>query len=81
MREPPVIDVNEFGRDEQGNEFGWAATPAAVADGLMVNRPVTLRFPDGVLIRTTQALITKKGMERLQREFPVAEREAQGGVQ
>ena len=75
-----VIDVDDSGRDAEGQDYGWAATPEVVAEGLMVNKPVTLRFPGGMLIESVQALVTPKGLERLRREFPVGMRDPSGSA-
>ncbi|WP_332116084.1 hypothetical protein [Azorhizobium caulinodans] len=73
-----IIDVDQFGRDAEGNAFDIVAEPEIVAAGLMVNRPVTLRFPCGTMIETTQAALTPKGLEQIAREFPIADRETEG---
>lgn len=74
----PVIDVNQFGRDAEGNEFGWAATPEAVNEGLMRNRRVLLRFPDGLLIESVQAFVTPKGLDYFRRTMPIEDRDVAG---
>lgn len=64
-----VIDVDANGRAADGSDFSDVAAPDAVKAGFVINKPVTLRFPDGTLKRTTQARITPKGMKVLAQKF------------
>lgn len=67
-----VIHVDADGVSPDGDTFELVATPDAIRDGFMVNVPVTLVFPDGRRLDTTQAKVTPLGMA-------VAELEMKGG--
>ncbi|WP_120632210.1 hypothetical protein [Ruegeria sp. EL01] len=62
----PEIHVDKYGHDPSGESFSFTATPQAVAEGLMTNTPVMLVYPDGRRVMAQRALITQKGLERLQ---------------
>jgi predicted component of type VI protein secretion system len=64
-----VIDVDAKGRDAAGNAFDWVASQEAVSQGYMVNVPVRLRFPDGLTLDTTQAMVTPKGLKFFAKEL------------
>lgn len=65
----PVIHVDENGNDATGESFKYSATAKAVAEGLMVNEPVILVYPDGRQNMANRVLVTPKGIARLQRTF------------
>lgn len=54
--------MDRHGVSAEGDTFDLVASPDAVDAGLMVNEPVTLIYPDGRRVNTTQAKITKLGM-------------------
>ena len=60
-----TIDVNELGRDKEGNDFGHVASPDAIREGLCVNEPVRLRYPNGDIVASTELRMTPKGMAKL----------------
>jgi len=65
------IPVDENGLDENGEGFDLTANPETIANGLMVNVPVTLIFPDGRRFDTVRAEMTAKGMARLAQILPM----------
>ncbi|UFS66561.1 hypothetical protein LO749_18830 [Paracoccus denitrificans] len=63
-----VIDVDAEGRPIDGSPL-MEATDWAVSEGLMVNAPVTLRFPNGMIVHAVEGVLTKKGFDALAAEM------------
>jgi hypothetical protein len=63
----PIVDVDEFGLDADGDSYDAFAAPEMVEAGLLLNRPVLIRLPDGRLLEANQVRITPAGFEHLQR--------------
>ena len=59
-----VIDVNVLGEPIDGTSIRQASE-WAIAQGLMVNNPVVLRFPNGTLREGSEAEFTAKGLDFL----------------
>ncbi|WP_116654888.1 hypothetical protein [Pelagibacterium sediminicola] len=64
-----MIHVDAKGIAPDGETFTNVAAPEMVAAGYMLNEPVLLRFPDGLIVRSTQVRITPAGMDYLQRRM------------
>lgn len=60
-----TVHVDELGRDKDGNEYGHVASDDAVKEGLCVNEPVRLRYPDGYTTVTNEVRITEKGLAKI----------------
>jgi len=68
--ELPIIDVDANGTDAEGEDnYGWRAHKKHVKAGLMINKPVMLRFPDGRVVKSNQVLITPKGLTFFAKQF------------
>lgn len=64
-----VVDVNEVGIDANGDEYDFVASADKVSEGLMVNEPVLLRYPNGDLKEGNRLTITQRGMAVLAKEM------------
>lgn len=64
-----IIKVDDNGVSADGETFDMVASPDAIRDGLMVNVPVTLVFPDGRRFDTTEARITPFGQKVIAKQL------------
>lgn len=78
MTNVPIIDVNWEGVSKEGETYDLLASDEAVAAGYMFNKPVRLRFPDGVICDVEYGVFTEKGMDWLKRNLPHDEIEHKG---
>lgn len=64
-----VVEVDAQGRDADGEEFDLTAHDWAVSQGLMVNEPVLIRYPNGDIKTGNRVKITQLGLSRLASEL------------
>lgn len=59
---PVIIDVDATGAAPSGETYGTRANAAQVVAGLVVERAVVLRHPDGSMTMGSQVRITPSGI-------------------
>ena len=59
---PVIVDVDASGAAPNGETYGTRANPQHVFDGLVVERAVVLRGPDGSLSMGSQVRVTPSGI-------------------
>lgn len=64
-----VVDVNVEGLDAEGEQYDLTAHHWAVSQGLMVNTPVLIRYPNGELRQGNRVQITQLGLSRIAAEM------------
>lgn len=60
-----ICDVDDKGVGSAGEDYSLRATADALDQGLVFERPVLLRYPDGRLEAGIEAWFTPAGFERL----------------
>lgn len=61
----PIRNVDANGIGPSGEDYGLRGTPEAIEQGLIIERPILMRYPDGRLEAGIEAWFTTTGFERL----------------
>lgn len=72
MTDVEVIEVTAQGDRLDGSPL-MTATRQAVRAGFMVNAPVTLRYPDGRMVKGHEGRLTPKGLAMAAKEMTKGE--------
>ena len=67
--DPHLIEVDANGVDAEGNDYNYRVQPHVIAAGLMVEKPVMIRFPDGQIKPGMKPMVTAKGLEHMRAEL------------
>jgi hypothetical protein len=73
-----VVQVDWNGRDAAGEEYTYSAADEPLKQGLLVNVPTLIQYPDGRLATGNRIAVTPMGLDWLTRSMPLGARNAQG---
>jgi hypothetical protein len=62
---PDIIDVDWECCDAEGESFEHHAEPDKVAEGLLIDEPVLVRYPNGRIADGNRIVVTERGLEAL----------------